>query len=433
MPLVKPHRKKSEKAIIKCLLQDKELYYTYDKQPAAYMFFFRENAVVFGVIKNLIDKSQQPDEILVSNTLKENGQFETIGAEGYFDSLEDTEVLLSNYPEYVDSVSESYLLREIISAGNNIKEIAYSGDVDEALEFLYQSSDRIFKKASSERSDSVEISDLLSEEFQSLLERIQNPGETGMNTLFEDYDLLTGGLYPTDEIIIAARPSMGKTSFMLRWMLNLAKQEIPCACFSYEMSKSQLIQRLLSMQSRVELSKIRTGRIGEDEYEIVAEANNYLSSLPMYFSNDVTAPVTQVTNEAKRLVRKHGIQAIFIDYLQLMPHKMQYATQELGSIVRQLKNLAMGSDISVITLSQLNRRVEQRQDKRPLLSDLRQSGNIEEHADVVLMLYREEMYNPSPQNKGDAELLIRKNRNGPTGSLPLIFKSEVVDFQPVEF
>jgi replicative DNA helicase len=165
----------------------------------------------------------------------------------------------------------------------------------------------------------------------------------------------------------------------------------------------------------------------------VAEANNYLSSLPMYFSNDVTAPVTQVTNEAKRLVRKHGIQAIFIDYLQLMPHKMQYATQELGSIVRQLKNLAMGSDISVITLSQLNRRVEQRQDKRPLLSDLRQSGNIEEHADVVLMLYREEMYNPSPQNKGDAELLIRKNRNGPTGSLPLIFKSEVVDFQPVEF
>jgi len=185
------------------------------------------------------------------------------------------------------------------------------------------------------------------------------------------------------------------------------------------------------MRSGINLAKIRTGTILEDDYEKVAEAANYVGDLPLYFSNNITASVSEVANEARRLVRKNGVRAIFVDYLQLMPHRMEYATQDLGNIARRFKNLGMSSDITVVLLSQLNRQVESRQDKRPLLSDLRQSGNLEEHADVVMMLYREEMYNPTEQNKGQAELIIRKNRNGPIGMLPMRFLPSSVDFRDI--
>ncbi len=430
MPLIKPHRPEAEQAVIKCLLKESELFYsTRELKPQA--FFHNENSIVYGVLIRLIESEQTPDEVMLIDELKRLNHFDVVGEHEYFERLNSIDSVLSNYPEYVDQVYDAYLRREIISTGHRITDAAYNHESETSTDLLFNETERILKLANQGLIDATAIDELVLEEFEKFLERINNPGESGIPTSFESYDMLTGGFAESDEIIIAARPSAGKTSLALRFMLNLAANDYPCAFFSYEMSKSQLMQRLFAMQSKVNLAKVRTGRVSEEEYERVAKAANSIGKLPMYFVYDSTASVTEIVNEARRLIRKYNVKVIFVDYLQLIPHRMELATLELGNITRRLKNLAVSSGVVSVVLSQLNRQVENRQDKRPMLSDLRQSGSIEEHSDVVLMLYREEMYFPTEQNKGQAEVLIRKNRNGPIGMLPMEFEAKYVDFSGV--
>lgn len=431
MTLIKPHRPEAEKAVIKCLLQNPELYYEANKELNTHAFFHNENAIVFGALKKLIEQSQTPDQVVLIDELKHLGQFDTIGGQAYFEHVAATETLEANYQEYVEQVYDSYIRREVISAGKRISEGGYSHDANQCTDLIFNESERIFKLANQGITDAAPIDELMLEEFEAFLERMKNPGAVGMPTKFDNYDLLTGGLEDSEQIIIAARPSTGKTALALRLMLNLSEQGYPCAFFSYEMSKSQLMQRLMSMWSRVNMAKIKTGRISEVEYEAIAQAANKIKDLPIYLNYDPIAPVSEVVNESRRLIRKYGVKVVLVDYLQLMPHRMEFATQELGNITRRLKVLATSSNIVSILVSQLNRQVEQRTEKRPLLSDLRQSGNIEEHADVVLMLFREEMYFPNQQNKGQAEVLIRKNRNGPIGMIPMHFEASNVDFRGI--
>jgi len=395
------------------------------------MFFGIDNAFVYKTIEDLYADGRAPDVLIVKEVLSKSGDYDSIGGDAYFDQLPDGSELEINFDEYTAIISDSYTLRRIIEAGVKITNTGYTGSASDALDVMFKETTDVLD-SSTFGTNSTVVQSLMGDELDAFLSRLENPGGDGVKTRFNNFDLLTGGLHKTDEVIIAARPSVGKTTLALRWLLNLAKQGIPVAIFSYEMSRPQLMQRMMSMESGVGLMRIRNGMVLGSDVAKVVEASTRVMSLPIYINSNVGASVTEVVADTKRLVRSCGIQAIAVDYLQLMPHRTEYATQDLGQIARRLKTLAMSANITVLAISQLNRMVEMRSEKIPLLSDLRQSGNLEEHADMVLMIYREEMYDQSEANRGKAELLVRKNRNGPIGSLPMRFSSNIVDFAGCE-
>ena len=425
--LLKPQQLEAERACLHGFLSDPDLFYDQPIVLRPDMFFGIDNASVYQVFLEVIEDNRTPDVVLIKNRLLERNEYDAIGGDVYFELLNSTGYISSNMSEYVKLISDSHLLREIIDSGNKIVDAGYTKPAEESMGILFNESSRLLD-IGSYGSDVLPASEVMSKEFTKFLERIKNPGASGLSTMFSEYDMLTGGLYDTDEIIIAARPSIGKTTLALRFMLNLAKQEIPTLLFSYEMSQNQLMQRLMAMESKVQLQKIRTGMVTPDQYDKVATAANLVGKLPMYFNADPSATLTEVISTSKKMIRKKGIKVIILDYLQLMPHRVEFATQDLGRITRGLKTLALGTNLIVAALSQLNRLIEGRQNKVPILSDLRQSGNIEEHADVVLMMSREEVYNPTPENRGVTKLFIRKNRNGPIGVLNMMFNPSIVDF-----
>jgi len=432
MLLNRPNSLQDERAVLKCLILNYELYFDMKQQLTPDMFFGEDNALVYKVFLELVLDGQSPDTVLVMSKLQEKGHLDLIGGEEYFKSLLGLETLESNFSNYVDNVFSTYLSRQIIDAGKEIVDVGYKENANTALQVLCNKTDTLLT-ISTNRGSAVTAADIMSTELEALIDRIKTgTGGSGYKTLFLDYDDLTGGLHPSDEVIIAARPSVGKTTMATRWMLNLAKQGIPCLFFSYEMSRTQLAQRMMAMESGVNLAKIRSGRLpAGDEYNRVVAASKEVGSLPVYISTAASAGVLDVIKESKKMSRKHGVKAVFIDYIQLMPMRIEYATQDLGEIARSLKMMAIDTNLLVVYLSQLNRGVESRANKVPLLSDLRQSGNLEEHADVVLMLHREELYNPTPDNRGIIEIWIRKNRNGPIGVLPAVFHAASVDISPV--
>lgn len=421
----KPHQLEAERAVIKCLFENIELLYESKLKPE--MFFGIDNAIVYKTILDVTEVIATPDVVLIKNNLRQAGQFDAIGGEVYFEQIATSEALPNYFEQYTTLVRDAYISRMVIETGQTIANTGYIEPAAKALDVVFSETSRLLD-ISSFNTDSPSIMDLMAEEMQAFLERLQNPGCEGIHTGFADYDLLTGGMFRTDEVIIAARPSVGKTSLALNLLLNLAKHEVPGLLFSYEMSDKQLMQRLLSMESGVGYSKIKSGMVVEEEYNKVSQAANIVGKLPIFVSSNNTATISDIVAESRKLVRSKGVGVVVVDYLQLMPHRTEYATQDLGAIARRLKNLAMDADILTIALSQLNRLVEMRLDKIPILSDLRQSGNIEEHADVVIMLHREEMYNSTDTNRGAANMFIRKNRNGPIGTLPLRFSANIVSF-----
>lgn len=427
MTLVKPQNLEAERAVIKCLLENRDLIYELNIPLKYDMFFGIENLLVFKAWEELINNNILPDRVLLKTKLIENNQFDIIGGDTYFDKLAEAECITANINEYLDSVVNAYISRCIIDTGNKVTNAGYSEPTTTALDIAYSEMSALLENASF-NSTVPEITGLVSSELNAFMERVKNPGSGGILTGLTDYDLLCGGLYETDEVIIAARPSMGKTSLALRLLLNLSGNGIPTMIQSYEMSSQQLIQRLLSMVSKVDLSRIRNGMVETGEYDKVVTAARLIEELPIYIDNNATATVSDIVSTTRKMIRDKGIKILIVDYLQLMPHRIEYATLDLGYIARRFKNLAMDSKIVVIPISQLNRLVEMRAEKEPILSDLRQSGNLEEHSDLVWMIYREEMYKPAPENRGIAKLLIRKNRNGPLGILSLGFEADCVDF-----
>jgi len=424
--LIKPQQLDAERAVICCIIDKPGLFYDSNLKPD--MFFGIDNVVVYKAITDLFLRGKTLDIVLLSNELVKNGEYELIGGDTYFEAIASTEHLESNFREYIKLVSDAYLSRQVIDAGKRIADAGYSGSAEHALDLAFEETSKLLN-AVNFGSDVSSVHELMSNELVALLERMQNPGCSGIPTGFTEYDLITGGLAETDEVIIAARPSVGKTALGLRIMLNVAKQDIPILYFSYEMSHRQLMQRLLSMESGVSLSKIRNGMLNEKEATRLLESANAVGDLPITINNNFSASATEIVTKTKKLVRDYGIKLVVVDYIQLMPFRTEFATLDLGGIARRLKSLAMSTDITLILISQLNRLVEMRQDKIPILSDLRQSGNLEEHADVVLMLHREDTYNATEENKGKTDLFIRKNRNGPLGVIPLMFNDSSVNFR----
>lgn len=333
---------------------------------------------------------------------------------------------------YVDLLENLYIKRNLIRLGSDIVSLGMESETISGEELINQTSSLIFRALDiGAKSRTRSLEDISKEAMEELDKRIESDEFPGLRTHFQVLDYFTGGLHGGDEIIIAGRPSVGKTALMLKLVLNIAKDGKHVVIFSYEMPDVSLFNRLLSMESGVNLQCFRTGRMLPLQRQQVEQANNRIKNLPIKINDGVTGGVSYIVSETRALALQGKLDLVCVDYIQQMPIGSSNRNVEFGYITKTLKNLAKELKIPVIALSQLNRAVEGREDHRPILSDLRESGNIEQDADIVTFVYRDELYNPG-ESAGDAELIISKHRNGPLGTVYMRFDAESVNFKDEE-
>jgi replicative DNA helicase len=441
-----PHDLEAEKALLgSLLLNSKLLEEVADKLKPDY-FFDRRNQIVYQIILDLWLNSQPVDVLFVLNALQNNLRFNaaevgTINREYLLELIAKSS--LSSSPEHTARIiKEKYILRMLIRVGDNLKTLAVESNspvediLDNAQKQLYEIAlDNLDKNF-------VRIGDLLTSTFERINELYTNQVKyRGIPTGFVDLDNMLGGLHHSDLIILAARPSMGKTSLALEIVKRVAlQQQIGVAVFSLEMSRDQLCDKLIASVSGIELRKIRSGQLEDsdnlNEFTKLGEAIGRLEEAPIWIDDSGSLNIMELRTKARRLKSRHNIGLIVIDYLQLMSGKnynyQGNRVQEVSDISRGLKMLAKELNIPVLALSQLSRGVEGREDKRPLLSDLRESGSIEQDADVVLFIHREEMYSKDTKKKGIAEILISKHRNGETGVVELAWVPKLATFENLQ-
>jgi len=394
-------------------------------------FYVKAHRLIYEAMLSLHGQSQPTDLMSVSSWLQDHHHLEAIGGIVKLTQLADQTLSAVNIDRYTALVMDKYLRRQLIAAGHEIVDLGY--DTTKELETIFDESEqKIFRLTQSRpQGGLVPLSETLIHTFSELEKLHQKLSSPGVETHFYDLDAMTGGLQRADLIILAGRPSMGKTAFGLNIALSIAKTEnLPVAIFSLEMSKEQLALRLLASESRIDSNRLRTGHFSQTEYEPLTMALGTLSSLPIYIDDTASISVTQMRSQVRRLQseQKGPLGLVLIDYLQLMEGSSDNRVQELSKITRSLKGLAREINAPVIALSQLSRSVESRTNKRPMMSDLRESGSIEQDADLIMMIYRDEYYNPDTPDQGIAELLIVKHRNGPTGVVKLLFQPEFTQF-----
>ncbi|WP_456432159.1 replicative DNA helicase [Thermosulfuriphilus sp.] len=395
--------------------------------------FYREaHAKIFATMLDLFERGEPIDLVTVHNALKDRAQLEEIGGPAYLAELAAIVPTAANIVHYARIVREKAVLREIIRKTTEIAASCYeeAGSVDDILEAAEQA---IFEVSQARIKQAFYPLNRVINDSVRHIERLYERKEliTGVPTGFHDFDRLTAGLQPSDLIIIAGRPSMGKTSFAL----NIAQYasleaEIPTAIFSLEMSKEQLALRMLCAEARVDAHKVRTGFLSDRDWDRLTKAAGKLSRAAIFIDDTPGISVLEMRAKARRLKSEHGLGLIIIDYLQLMRGREQKdrREQEISEISRSLKAMAKELNVPVVALSQLNRKVEERPDKRPQLADLRESGAIEQDADVIVFIYRDEVYNKESPEKGTAEIIIGKQRNGPTGEFRLAFLKQFSSF-----
>jgi replicative DNA helicase len=398
--------------------------------------FYREShRKVFRAMIELLDRSEPVDLITLSEFLKGKNELEAVGGTSYLASLADYVPTAANISYYARIVREKAILRSLISAATEIATRGYEeqGNVEEFLDtaekVIFDISEKKIKASF------VAVGDMIKDTLKTV-EKLYERKEmvTGVPTGYEDLDRLTAGLQPADLIIVAGRPGMGKTAFALNVATNAAYTGVGAAVFSLEMAKEQLVLRMLCSEARVNSSKVRSGYLGERDFPQLAKAAGRLHEAPIYIDDTPAISVLELRAKARRLVRDRSkrIGLIVVDYLQLM-RGMGAANnreQEISEISRSLKALAKELNVPVIALSQLNRRVEDRGDRRPVMSDLRESGAIEQDADVIMFIYRDEVYNKSDDSKKRlAEVIVAKQRNGPIDTVHLTFLSEFTRFE----
>jgi replicative DNA helicase len=398
--------------------------------------FYREShRKVFRAIVELSDRSEPVDLITLSDCLKNRGELEAVGGTAYLASLADFVPTAANISHYARIVREKSILRSLITTATEIATRGYEeqGNVDEFLD----SAEKVIFDISEKKikASFVAVGDMIKDTLKTV-EKLYERKEmvTGVPTGYDDLDKLTAGLQPSELIIVAGRPGMGKTSFALNIAANAAFTGAGVAVFSLEMAKEQLVLRMLCSEARVNSSKVRSGYLGERDFPQLAKAAGRLHEAPIYIDDTPAISVLELRAKARRLVRDRSkkIGLIVVDYLQLM-RGMGTASnreQEISEISRSLKALAKELNVPVIALSQLNRRVEDRGDRRPMMSDLRESGAIEQDSDVIIFIYRDEVYNKSDESKkGLAEIIVAKQRNGPIDTVTLTFLNEFTRFE----
>lgn len=416
--------------------------------------FYREvHQTIFDALTSLAERSEPVDIVTVQEELRSRGRLEAVGGTEYLMALIDSVPSAANVEYYARIVEEKSTLRRLIDSCAQINSLCH-GHVDSLDSLVDQAEQMIFGISQRQVGDSfTPLSSLVHTAFEKVEAQYRDKSDvSGLKTGFRDLDRITSGLQPSDFIIVAARPSMGKTAFCLDIARHVAVQEkLPVAVFSLEMAKEQLAIRLMCSESRVDSHRVRTGYIQDSEWPHLAAGVGRLYSAPIHIDDTSGLSALQMRSKARRLKAEHGLSLIVIDYLQLMQghRRTDNRTQEIAEIARALKGLARELQVPVIALSQLSRAVEQRPNKRPMLSDLRESGSIEAEADLVMFIYRDSYYKQkevivdedgnvieSAANGGDednvAEIIVGKQRNGPTGTVKLMWQSQFACFGNLE-
>ncbi len=437
---IPPQDIEAEKSTLGSLMMDKDAIIKVADFLRAEDFYKRSHQLIYQAIESLFAKGDAIDLISVSSVLKANNHLEEIGGVAYLTDLINTVPTASHIISYAKIVQKKRILRDLISAGQDIALMGYE-ESEESDDLLDQAEKRIFSITQKSLTQSfLPIKPCLEEAYQRMEKLSQQKGVLrGVSTGFYGLDSILSGLQNSDLIILAARPSMGKSSLALDIAKNVAiKEKKPVGIFSLEMSKDQLIDRLISSESNIDSWKIRQGHLssdGEDsDFACIQHALGTLSEAPIYIDDASSCGVLQMRAMARRLQSSRGLGLIVIDYLQLItPNtRIDNSVQQITEISRALKGLARELNVPVLALSQLSRAVEQRTPKIPRLSDLRESGSLEQDADVVLLIYREDAYNEDSPRKGIADILIAKHRNGPVGRVELVFDKQRASFRNLE-
>jgi replicative DNA helicase len=433
---IPPHNLEAEMALIGSILVDRSVMGDASEIVTAADFYAHVHETIFAVLHELFEKSEPLDKISVAEELRRRDALERVGGLSYISALMDTVQSAGSAKYYATIVREKSVLRSLIRAGTQITQLGYEGeeDVPEALDrsehLVYQISEK------QGATDFMPVAGLMKDAFEQIDKLFQMRGErTGVTSGYRDIDMVTAGFQPGNFVIVAARPGMGKTSFALNMAVAAARESAePVAFFSLEMSNDELVQRLICSQAEISMNNMRRGEIKPYQWETISRSMSSLSELKIYLDDTGALSVSDVRNRCRRLKSRQGLSAIFVDYLQLVRpgvlSRNANRNEELSDICRTLKVTAKDFGVPIIALAQLNRGVELRQDKRPMLADLRDSGSIEQEADIVAFLYREGYYDKESHEPDATEFIIAKHRNGPTKTVKLRFQQEYTRFVP---
>ena len=435
-----PHSVEAEQSVLGGLLLDNESWDKVADIITQEDFYRDEHKKIYRHIAKLVEYNRPADAVTIAESLDLSDELQYIGGLAYLGNLTQIVPSAANIRRYAEIVRERAVLRALIVVGTEIAESAFSPAGKEAIDLLDEAESKVFQIAESTartQQGFVALPPILKEVVEriDILYRQDNPSDiTGIASGFVDLDKMTSGLQKGDLIVVAGRPSMGKTAFSVNIAENIAiDQKLPVAIFSMEMGAAQLAVRMIGSAGKIDMHKLKTGRFEDGDWGKLQVAISKLSEAPIFIEETGALTALDIRSRARRLARQVGGQLglIVIDYLQLMSGrtgKEQNRATELGEISRALKALAKELQVPIIALSQLSRSVEQRTDKRPLMSDLRESGAIEQDADIIVFMYRDEYYNPDTPYKGTAEAIIAKHRNGPTGKVPLVFAGQYSRF-----
>jgi len=434
-----PHSLEAEQSLLGGLLIDNEALDKVADIVSVKDFYRQDHQIIYQHIHRLIERSQPADIVTVGESLDSNSELNTVGGLEYLGLLAESTPTAANIRGYAQIIRERSIMRSLVEVGTDIVDNALSPQGRDAQQLLDESESKIFQIAEAGKNDRIGFTDIkellpqVAERIDQLFQR-DNPSDvTGIPTGYKDLDMMTSGLQPGDLIIIAGRPSMGKTSLALNICEYVAIDTgLPSAVFSMEMASTQLVSRLIGSVGKLNQHKMRTGQLDDNDWEKLSYALGQLNEAPIFIDEGSALNPYEVRARARRLHKQCGrLGLIVIDYLQLMGSagSTENRATEISEISRSLKALAKELNVPVIALSQLNRSVEQRPDKRPVMSDLRESGAIEQDADVIMFIYRDEVYNPETPDKGIAEIILAKQRNGPVGRVKLTFLGEYTKFE----
>ena len=430
---IPPHDIEAEQAVIGSMLTDNEAVMAAVEKLTVESFYREDNRLIFEAVINLYNRSEPVDLVTVKDELTSMGSFEKVGGFEYLATLPDKVPTTANAQKYIEIVEEKATLRKLIKTANEIIDLGYN-PTEDVEDIMAGAEKKIFDIIQNKNQKSyTPIKDVLIESFTKLELYNQKSKITGVPTGFVDLDDKTAGLHGSDLILIAARPAMGKTAFALNIAAHAAiRENVPVAIFNLEMSKDQLVNRILCMEAMVDSNKVMTGKLEEDDWSKLAGVVGPISDAGIYIDDTPGISIMEIRTKCRKLKMEKNIGLIVIDYIQLIQgsnnRKNGSREQEIAEISRSLKILAKELNVPVIALSQLSRAVEQRPDHRPMLSDLRESGSIEQDADIVMFLYRDDYYNPDTEEKDISEVIIAKHRAGSTGTVKLLWMGNYTKF-----
>jgi len=425
-----PHSREAEESVIGAVLLSVDAANEVMDQVHPEDFYVPAHQAIYESMRELFDTNQAIDAVTVSEVLRRKGELEKVGGVQYLTRLVDIVPSTSNINYYASIVEEHAKRRELIRAGASVTDFAFN--IDEEIASVLDRAEQAVLGVAERRSSQtlLEVGPMFNEVLEQieLLEQ-QGSDMTGLATGFVDLDKKLAGLQKSNLVVIAGRPAMGKSSLALNIATNAASTGEPVAVFSLEMSKEEIVQRILSSVGKVDSMKLRSGQLGP-LWQRIVDAAGRMYKAPIYIDDSPVVTVTDIRAKCRRLKRKKGLSLVVVDYIQLMEaNGMENRQQEIAQISRNLKNLARELEVPIIAMSQLNRSLESREDKRPRLSDLRESGSIEQDADVVMFIYRHEYYHPEDQEKkGIAEVIVAKHRAGSTGPVEMTFQPEFTRF-----